>query len=592
MPRADKDEIMFLFASSQEDLVKYASNANLASNVAKALGVEAAVTAGIAGIGAGVGAASATGTAAGGALAALGLTPPIGWMILGGALLVGGLGYALYTGLSQTDDNLNDLVDRLEDLDIDGTSAEATVTEWISALNGYKAAIRTPGLGEPNERVKQQMEQLLIMKKLVSDLKLMQQDWPTVKNTVQDWKWTGSWGDIGEAETTLNQTTAAMEQTWKQMQSSADAAIKKVVADAQKKSGVDYMATAKSIMDLHKKLTDAGGGEPTYNHPWEQGGFALAKNLTTQPQSVDVEKINENFGNMVRLKTVMEQGLAELQKKKTEQATKTETKPKGAKGHLDKPPISKRALILGDGTEVGVPQKGKGKGVAQKGKKRKGGRIYNMTIGIQKAINHLAAKYVPQMARIAVDGVYGPQTGNALSALMQEAPEIRSQLENRAGVSIRTVQDPRDMRGDPEAISGIYSVLSAALGHARSGGEAGVAGREPSRRRDISQRQRGEFSATPCPEYKDNLNSTEIDSCLRNMEVVWKGERMSAHRFLKYVARKGTPEQRAAIVYDAFGAGSAGGMPRASEWTEWGRELVEYVSNRYRGKYRAPGSVF
>ena len=103
----DKEEIIFKYSAKE----KFASNELMASNVAQALGIEAAVLAGSAVVGAGAGAAGmfGFGGAGVGALAGLGLSGPPGWIVLGAIALIGTLAWAISSAVRRTDDNIEDL---------------------------------------------------------------------------------------------------------------------------------------------------------------------------------------------------------------------------------------------------------------------------------------------------------------------------------------------------------------------------------------------------------------------------------------------------------------------------------------------------
>jgi len=96
--------------------------------------------AGAAGAGAaGAGAAGAGAAGAGGLGAAI-VSNPVGW-IVGAVLLVGGVAAAIYFATEKTDDNLRDLISRIEALDYEDTPVHTRVQSWIDTLNEKLASL-------------------------------------------------------------------------------------------------------------------------------------------------------------------------------------------------------------------------------------------------------------------------------------------------------------------------------------------------------------------------------------------------------------------------------------------------------------------
>lgn len=566
MPHNECDEILIAFAESQGILTKQASNLLLAGNVAKALGMEAAVNA----------TAALVGTATGaGAMAGMGLSGPPGWVAFGAIMLVGGLAWAISSAVQQADNTIDELVDRLDALDIDGTTVQRQVESWMRALKSYKPALQAPTLGEPAQVAQQSAERVAAVIALVNDLKQMQQAWPGVKSIVKDWKWTGQFGDIGEAETTLNQTTAAIQTLLQQLQAEANKAAQKTLAELQKSSGKDYSAIANKVVELYKQLTAAAGGkEPSFDEPGEQEGYDLAVALSGGKTPNLGEKLQQHIGYMVNLRNKMLQGVKQLQKKSAA-----------------KPPLSKRALTLGNGQKVVMPGQ---KGMANTRKNQKN-PVRQMVEALQVAINHLSAKYNSERNRINEDGLYGPQTSGVLSALMTKYKPLRLALEDQAGVNVRTVEDYNRLKRNPRVLRDIYQVLSQFVSAAksRSPGE----GMAATRREEGGYRQREQEPAgSPATIEEimvkpgDDLTDMEIDLVLRNVMRVpspVRGRDESAFDYLRHRVGLATTKARAEEIRNAFT--QAGGMPKAERWSEWGEALVRHVKQEFgkddRGQY-------
>ena len=174
MPKPTKDEII----SNYADITKQSADiVDYAQEVATAGAAELAIVAPIMAI---------TGK---GLLAALG--GPVGI-----ALALGALAYGLYQVSKQTDDNINDLVDRLNALDPKDEHTEAFINDWIRNLQGFKPVLVVPTTTtDPVERAKANKQKLDGMSRLASYLAAMRRDWPMLKARLTDWGF-----DPGQAE--------------------------------------------------------------------------------------------------------------------------------------------------------------------------------------------------------------------------------------------------------------------------------------------------------------------------------------------------------------------------------------------------------
>jgi hypothetical protein len=161
---------------------------------------------------------------------------------------------------------------------------------------------------------------------------------------------------------------------------------------------------------------------------------------------------------MQNLKAIMEQGVKQLQAKAS-----------------SKPLISKRALMLGDGTKVVMPS-----GVAFKGKEKvkKRDTLSPVVRGLQKVVNDINQELNAGAGIIREDGIYGPNTADALVGAISSDWTLENRVAKYAKVDFKTIKNVKYMRSRPNLIRAIYSVLSEFAEDLKAGKrEVGVAGR-------------------------------------------------------------------------------------------------------------------
>ena len=583
----DKEEIIFKYSAKE----KFASNELMASNVAQALGIEAAVLAGSAVVGAGAGAAGmfGFGGAGVGALAGLGLSGPPGWIVLGAIALIGTLAWAISSAVRRTDDNIEDLVDRLEDLDSEGTAAETAIKSWVRALNSYRQVLtppQIPALGQDNNAiVEDNLKRVMVIKSVVGVLEDIYNKWPLVKAAVKDWKFLGSMGDVGQAEVTIKQTYSSVKSLYEQLQKQAQKDAKETL-DKIKKFIPDenYLLIAQEVLKLYNTLTKAFDGiGPKFDTSSEKIGYEFAKEIVVRKGDVDSVEINKNIKHVINLRDLMRDGLKQVTSKR--------------RANL-KPPMSKRALTLGDGTRIDFSKPIEdSKPSVKKPIKKKKQKPDRFVVAIQRFINILRGRYLLHMSKISEDGMYGPETAGYLSAIMVKSDKLRKAL-NSKGLYVRDVQDYKRIRNNIGDIKNIHSALSEVIYDvtrkpiSKRDDEVGIPGIVERDKIEDKKKEKISPEGLPigiCPLDKPGLNTYEVDQCLRIMPVTDpSGKKTNAYSFLKFYAGANTAAERAAMLYDAFGAGSVGGLPLAAKWTDYGIDLVKYVVERTSGRRRGP----
>lgn len=427
------------------------------------LGIGAVIDAGVAAGAAGVaGAASGAGAMAGIAAAA----GPIGWAILGGTALTMGMWYLT----RQMDDNLTDLIDRLEDLDPNDIAAPK-VQSWIQQLNAYKPVLElSPTTTNVQERARQNAQKYISMKQLHGYLKQMLAEWPVVKENLTDWGW-----DDAQAEHALQLTTKTIGQSVEQAKVKAQQAAQETIKNLQSRTKIDYKKLAKDIDQLYTRLTEMSSGKPpTFDTDAEQASWSVVQRLLgksegyaplTQQELVSVTK------PMQDLKMLMERGIEMLT----------------SKASMHKA-ISKRALTLGDGRKVlprGKPQSQK-KQRNVPSKRRSTGDPFIR--GLQSAVNQINTALNSGAGVVREDGVYGPVTADALVGAISSDWRIQQEVAERSKVGFDALQDIKMMRDRPQLLKSVYRVIAPiARNLSKQNVETGMAGFGPVR--PVSQRQ-------------------------------------------------------------------------------------------------------
>lgn len=274
----------------------------------------------------------AGGVAVGGAAAVAAL--PVTISILGGAALTMGIWYLT----RQMDDNINDLVDRLEDLD-PNQQAAGIVSGWIAYLK-QKQLLLDASTGDSSQdersRAVVNAQRYSVLKEVHSYMEKMWNDWHnTVKPNLTDLAF-----DTEQAEYAISNTLSAIAGAKEEIKVLVQEKSNKVIREMSESTGFDYVALAKQIVALHNKLTElANGIQPTYEGD-EIGAWKLARYLAGDGDLVALSQQDLRFGKslMLELKDKMERGVKQLSSRANAKSL-----------------ISKRALILGDGSRVIMP---------------------------------------------------------------------------------------------------------------------------------------------------------------------------------------------------------------------------------------------
>lgn len=471
-----------------------------------------------------------------GGLAAAGISSgPIGWVLLGGAAVT----MAVWYFTRQMDDNLPDLIDRLEDLD-PNSQYEAKVQGWITRLKQFQTKTQAPPTTTNQaERGKLNAAYYASMRNLQAYLGQMWQEWPIVKANLDDMVF-----DPGQAEHAIQETLAAVNQSVEQMKAAAKQDEQEMLARLKQKSKVDYTQLATDIVNLHKRLTQMAGGKPPQFERGEEhlaAALQIAQNiLSPEAKNLTEQDIMALARPMQQLKAIYEQGIKQLQQDPLAKASSEKF-------------LSKRAVLLGDGNRIVMPDTG----AAGKGKQRPGrrkaprGRGSPVVLGLQHSIN--AINYVLNAGagtQYPTTGIYDKNTADALIGALSSNWKLQKLVSQQALVNMDKIQDIEWMRQHPRHIRALYRTLSPIAKQLRQQGvvpDHGVAGRGRMRpevgqyERGLSVRddrqQRGEYGTqVECRPDKFTPTPDEILACLKQelqIEEPRTGRRMYAYDWMR-----------------------------------------------------------
>lgn len=512
MSQFENSEVMLGYAKIMEgSLVKQAWSWR---DIATELGIEAAVTGVVAGAGAlGIGTGGATGLAGAGAALTIGGLPVVA-VIAGGVALTMGIWYLT----RQMDDNIPDLIDRLEDLDPNENYA-AVVQGWIAKLNYFRPLLAAaPTTTDPMERANLNMRRKAAVDELVAYMDQMWIDWATVKNNLDDMVF-----DAGQAEDALEQTLTAIKTIQTNLKATMAQAAEKdkaeILSKLKESSGTDYTQIATAIIALYAQTIKLTGKEPRFDTSDEKSAWAFAQNIAGPKEKrkrVSAQDAQIAGPLMQQLKLLMEQGVKELQAK---------TPAPEAKAASTKPLLSKRAYSIStdEGYQAVIPEGGTAAKTRGRGKGRRKGKGSPVVRGLQIVVNKINKVLHGGAGIIDEDGIYGKYTGDALSGVLSSDWRIANVVAKHAKVNKHTVKDIELMRRRPELIKAVYRVLSPIAQNMVVDPGQGIAGKTDPRQygRQISQRDQGPRempgpSGGRCNPGKENPRSGDILDCLKS----------------------------------------------------------------------------
>lgn len=446
-------EIMVNYAKIEKEFGLH-KHAWTSRDLTKALALEGVISGGIAGAGAvGIGSGGATGLAgaltalvpiggagaagAGGVGAAI-VSNPIGW-IVGAVLLAGGVAAAIYYATKSTDDNLRDLITRIEALDYEGTDAEIRVQSWIDELKKKIQAMQLPALGAMNDKGKaaQLAQKVMEMEDVVRVLSEIASKWPETKQYLKDWQFF-PFDDPADFEEALRKTYSASVNALNRVKQQSQAAARQVINSTK---NPDLLMT--EILSLDSQITNVWG-KPEYTEE-EKKTLEVGKRI--MKRQVNINEYSSNIPKLVIIRDQLKRLLPRA--KRMARASK--------ESHV----ISKRAVSLPEKPGVSPAQTG----TRRTPRLQKSDTVETM----QRQINDLAtALDLPMAARLKEDGIYGPKTARAAADLigkltMSKDPQVAGIYNylKRWGIVGKTIINTELMRSTPRYLNVLTNAINS-----------------------------------------------------------------------------------------------------------------------------------
>ena len=545
-----------------QDILKIAAKRDLV----RAVGSEVLTTGIIGGLGAaGILSGGATGGA--GFLATLGLgSNPIGW-IIGGTLAVGSLVYAIHQATSLTDDNIEDLITRIEALDYEDTNAKGIVENWIATLEGHKKDLQLPLTAtNPTEKAKWYGKKVGELEKGLTFLRAMQDDWTQVKPHMGDWNVLLK-DDIQDFEVALPRVIATYEKQLQYVKGVAQQSVTNLVDELKETKELIL-----SINKLDAEITRLYG-KPEYEKH-EQPLLDYMKRVMAVPPQTNYTEMEQSKAKLTTLRNELNQLLQQVKRQK--------------KSSLF---ISKRAVKLPSAPTAAPAGGMRGQ------KKRRRGVSYNAEVErLQQQINDISVSQKIRNVWLEEDGRYGNNTARALHTLVKAVPELEKAMLAR-GVNADMVLDVRRMNRYKRHmyIASTYTralynqLLSKKRQQPLSQREKslgppdqpappsppGQLGRRPTRKPSVSPEEYGERGYTGrgavCNWRKENPTPGEIIACLNKLHAQVAGERVNLY---DYMLGKGmNDDNMVAMINFLFGGA------RSQDWDPY--MIVRAVGSRY-----------
>lgn len=454
----------------------------------------------------------------------------------------------------QLDDNIPDLIDRLEDLD-PKPGAERMLQGWIDTLKQFQQKTQDPQtFADPEKRAQASAAFYAGMKELEAFLKQLKQTWQAgAKDRFSDMVF-----DIGQAEHAINETLAATTQGLERSKKALQGAASEVLKEQAGKTGTQYIQLAKEIEVLYNDLTRLGGKAPSFDTGDEKAAWNAVQRIlgkTESLQPLSKHELSLAGPLMKKLKTLMEQGVEHFKKEST-----------------SKPILSKRALTLGDGTKIFDSEAYKskpGKGPMRKTRTR----VDPVVQKLQQLVNELNSRFNPgwTLGRIQEDGIYGPNTAAAIESLLLKFKVLRD-VAGRFGVDINHLKNYSNMRRDTRNINVLYKIMEATYK-----GSTGT-------KQETTQQN---IPGGRCRPDKHDPTSDEIISCLKNYFKVrdpQTGEWYYAYYWLNSLGIY-SEDRMVVMIQDSFPPARY----RPMDWDP--ARFVSYVMNRMGGR-QGTGKIF
>lgn len=454
------------------------------SDVAGELGISAIVDIGLMGALGAAGVFSGGATGAAGAAAAIGVTNPIGWI-----LLAGGVAYAIYEGTKQLDDNIKDLISRIEALDYENTRSEKAVNKWLIDLQQWKGIfdVEIP-LEDKDQEAQRLAEKVKAFVQLKNYLdKMIIANWPKVKEYLTDW---GT--DPSDFEYALRTTYSNLIKTLKEVQAES----KKAGAEWLKENPQTINPLMTEILSLTSQIKNTWGAPEFTNE--ERQTFELGRQMLKK-QEMDINTIRDTIGKLNILRNDLKKLLQEAKRRRQKRGEAILEIEKQAVELPEKPTVNV------SGPKSSTPQQTIQRRLLKNPKVKE----------LQILINRVA---VAKGLNIAVqpDAVYGPLTGKALASLLSADETLKSQFR-RWGFTPQTAMDVRFVNKYPKFIVMAVRMLMASLVEKPT---------TPTQQAPVQ-------TAIQCNWKKHNPSPQEILACLQTLYAYKGGSRVALYDYMR-----------------------------------------------------------
>lgn len=478
-----------------------------ASDIGSELATGVAADIGIAGLlgAVGIGTGGATGLAGVGAGVAALATGPVGLVLLGVGATVAA---AIYFGTQKTDDNISDLIERIEALDYEDTIYRDTVTGWIQQLGEYKSAMMFPMTAtDRDQQVKQLSFKLAALVELRTLMNSMWSDWESaVKDGMKDWG-----ADKSDFEYAFKNTKSALDKLISGINTKSQAVAAKILASNPEPVN-KLFEEMMSIVTQIKKI-------------WATPEFTEDEKRTIQTAAaLSTGKINDpaTIRDTIKKINILRNDLKQL----LEEAKKRR-KARGARDiDMEKVAVSLPDTPAGETSDTPVSKK-------KEPKTRVGPGIpkYKVTENLQFLINRTIGAFDIRTNTLTMDGKYGPNTAKALSTVISSSDEIKSMFK-KVGITPESVMNIKLMNGYNGAFIGASARLLKAIHSNKTQLQdkenVGVDEKKDQQKQEVTYSGGG-----GCNWSKTNPTPKEQLDCLKTINIMVGGGSIKAYDYMR-----------------------------------------------------------
>jgi prefoldin subunit 5 len=444
----------------------------------------------------GVGSAGATGVA--GVSAALTGLGPIGW----GVLVALGIGAGVYAATRQADDNIEDLIDRIEALDYEGTNVESAVRHWLERLNSSRGIMQYQSAAGADQEQKAKLAlvrigELMSLKAFMDDM--WSADWPKIKPALGDW---GT--DPSDFEYAFKTTYGRLAKMIESINAESKKAATKILSERPQMIN----PLMDEIADLVVKITSTWAA-PEFT-PEEKKILSIGSQMRAG-QAKSIEQIKTTISKLNILRNDLKALLQEAKKRQ---------KTAAAENKLEK-------------VSVTLPDKPTAPKIAPTIPVRKRRKVVRSPAAekLQTIIKRISVARNIEIGELKVDGIYGPITAKALATVIQSSPELTATFKGFA----MTPQMALDVRLMNSYRGGFIDLARRILEKALT--EKLVAPPlPPSPPGAPKPPPTPTPTPTPtgkCNRFKINPTPDEIIACLKELPIYVGGSRVYAYDYMR-----------------------------------------------------------